>query len=342
METVATSAAATAVPPPPSILKELKLPALPAALVKLAIVVPCFNEEAVLSTTMAKLAVIREQLLNEGLIHPASQITFVDDGSTDRSWQMIELAARQAPYIHGIKLSTNKGQQNALLAALFHVKGDAVITLDADLQDDVAAIREMVIRHVAGAHIVYGVRSCRDTDSLLKRVTSENFYRIVRWMGVDIVFNQAEFRLLSRSAINGLRQYREVNLFLRGIVPMLGFRQEIVYYKRGTRVAGVTKYSPAKLVALAWEALSSFSAAPLRCITLAGLALFVGSLLASGCLLAAVLVGGRQLPAWATTLLPLSLFTGLQVLSVGIVGEYIAKIYGEVKRRPRYIIEKSI
>ena len=337
METVELAAV-----PPPSILKDLNLPPLPAALVKLAIVVPCFNEEAVLRTTIAKLAIIREQLLNEGLIHPNSQITFVDDGSTDRSWQLIELAVKQAPYIHGIKLSTNKGQQNALLAALFHVKGDAVITLDADLQDDVGAIREMVIRHLAGAHIVYGVRSCRDTDSMMKRMTSENFYRIVRWMGVDIIFNHAEFRLLSRSAINALRQYREVNLFLRGIVPMLGFRQEIVYYERGTRVAGVTKYSPAKLVALAWEALSSFSAAPLRCITLVGLALLAGGLLASGWLLAALLVSGRQLPAWATTVLPLTCIAGLQVLSVGIVGEYIAKIYTEVKRRPRYIIEKSI
>ena len=328
--------------PPPSILKELNLPPLPAALVKLAIVIPCFNEEAVLRTTIAKLSIIREQLLNEGLIHPNSQITFVDDGSTDRSWQLIELAARQAPYIHGIKLSGNKGQQNALLAALFHVKGDAVITLDADLQDDVAAIREMVIRHIAGAQIVYGVRSCRDTDSMLKRVTSENFYRIVRWMGVDIVFNHAEFRLLSRAAINALRQYREVNLFLRGIVPMLGFQQEIVYYERGARVAGVTKYSPAKLVALAWEALSSFSAAPLRCITLLGLALLAGSLLAGGWLLGMMLVGGRALPAWASTVLPMALLAGLQVLSVGVVGEYIAKIYTEVKRRPRYIIEKSI
>ena len=328
--------------PPPSILKELNLPPLPAALVKLAIVIPCYNEEAVLRTTIAKLSIIREQLLNEGLIHPNSQITFVDDGSTDRSWQLIELAARQAPYIHGIKLSGNKGQQNALLAALFHVKGDAVITLDADLQDDVGAIREMVIRHIAGAQIVYGVRSCRDTDSMLKRVTSENFYRIVRWMGVDIVFNHAEFRLLSRAAINGLRQYREVNLFLRGIVPMLGFRQEIVYYERGARVAGVTKYSPAKLVALAWEALSSFSAAPLRCITLLGLALLAGSLLAGGWMLGALLVGHRALPAWAGTVLPMALLAGLQVLSVGVVGEYIAKIYTEVKRRPRYIIEKSI
>ncbi len=337
METVAKAAV-----PPPSILKELNLPPLPAALVKLAIVIPCFNEEAVLRTTIARLSIIREQLLNEGLIHPNSQITFVDDGSTDRSWQLIELAARQASYIHGIKLSGNKGQQNALLAALFHVKGDAVITLDADLQDDVGAIREMVIRHIAGAHIVYGVRSCRDTDSVLKRVSSESFYRIVRWMGVDIVFNHAEFRLLSRAAINALRQYREVNLFLRGIIPMLGFRQEIVYYERGARVAGVTKYSPAKLVALAWEALSSFSAAPLRCVTLVGLALLAGSLMASGWLLAAALIGGRSLPDWAATLLPFALIAGLQVLSTGIVGEYIAKIYSEVKRRPRYIIEKSI
>ena len=200
----------------------------------------------------------------------------------------------------------------------------------------------MVVRHIAGAHIVYGVRSCRDADSIVKRVTSENFYRIVRWMGVDIVFNHAEFRLLSRAAINALRQYREVNLFLRGIVPMLGFKQEIVYYERGTRVAGVTKYPPAKLVALAWEALSSFSAAPLRCITLTGLTLFIGSLLAGSWLLATVLIGGRQLPAWAATVLPFACIAGLQVLSVGIVGEYIAKIYTEVKRRPRFIIEKSI
>ncbi len=337
METVAKAAV-----PPPSILRELILPPLPAALVKLAIVIPCFNEEAVLRTTIARLTIIREQLLTEGLIHPNSQITFVDDGSTDRSWQLIELAARQASYIHGIKLSGNKGQQNALLAALFHVKGDAVITLDADLQDDVGAIREMVIRHIAGAHIVYGVRSCRDTDSVLKRVSSESFYRIVRWMGVDIVFNHAEFRLLSRAAINALSQYREVNLFLRGIIPMLGFKQEIVYYERGARAAGVTKYSPAKLVALAWEALSSFAAAPLRCVTLVGLALLAGSLLASGWLFAAVLIGGRPLPDWATTVLPFTLIAGLQVLSTGIVGEYIAKIYSEVKRRPRYIIEKSI
>ncbi len=312
------------------------------SLAKLNIVIPCFNEEDVLKITIPRLAVVREEMIGEGLIHPKSQITFVDDGSTDRSWQMIETAARQANFIRGIKLSGNKGQQNALLAAIFHVKGDAVITLDADLQDDVAAIRDMVLKHAAGAHVVYGVRSERDKDSVFKRVPSEFFYRGMRWLGVDVVFNHAEYRLLSRQAINALRQYREVNLFLRGIVPMLGFRQEIVYYARAERCAGQTKYPFRKLVALAWEALSSFSATPLHLITMLGFMAF-GVGIAIGVWAAlSVLVYGQILPPWLATVLPLTLATGLQMLSLGIVGEYVAKIYMEVKRRPRYIIEKTI
>ena len=316
--------------------------ALASTLVKLNIVIPCFNEEDVLKITIPRLSIVREALIAEGLIHSKSQITFVDDGSTDRSWQLIETAVRQTNFIRGIKLSGNRGQQNALLAAMFHVKGDAVITLDADLQDDIAAIREMVLKHAEGAHVVYGVRKERKKDSLFKRVPAELFYRLMRWLGVDVVFNHAEYRLLSREAIQALRQYREVNLFLRGIVPMLGFKQEIVYYERAARCAGQTKYPPAKLVALAWEALSSFSATPLHLITILGfIAFMVGMSLGAWAALSA-LVYGQVVPPWLATVLPLTLATGLQMLSLGIVGEYVAKIYMEVKRRPRYLIERMI
>lgn len=312
------------------------------SLVKLNIVIPCFNEEDVLRITIPRLAIVREQLISEGLIHQKSQITFVDDGSTDRSWNLIESAARQTTYIRGIKLSGNKGQQNALLAALFHVKGDAIITLDADLQDDVEAIRDMVIKHKEGAQIVYGVRNERKTDSPFKRIPSELFYRAIRSMGVDIVFNHAEYRLMSRQAINALKQYREVNLFLRGIIPMLGFRQEIVYYARAERCAGTTKYPLKKLMALAWEALSSFSATPLHLITMLGFLTFAAASVMGIWAICSVLAFGRILPPWMGTVLPLTLVTGLQMLSLGIVGEYVAKIYMEVKRRPRFIIEKTV
>lgn len=309
---------------------------------KLAIVAPCFNEEAVLPTTIRQLASLKDKLVLEGLIGADSTITFVDDGSTDRTWQLIEDAACINSSIHGIKLSRNRGHQNALMAGLMTADGDAVISIDADLQDDLDAIKEMLIKHFNGSEIVYGVRNHRGSDTFFKRISAEGFYRFLDMIGIDLVFNHADYRLMGRTAIEALRQYREVNLFLRGIIPQLGFKTEIVFYKRAERFAGESKYPIRKMLALAWDGLTSFSSSPLRWITFFGFLISTLSFSVGGWALAATLGFNATIPGWASTVIPIYFLGGIQLLSLGVIGEYISKTYLEVKQRPRFIIEKTI
>jgi glycosyltransferase involved in cell wall biosynthesis len=310
--------------------------------VQISVVVPCYNEESVLRETAARLTALYSMLLAQGRISAASAIYFIDDGSKDRTWQLIEELAHQQPSIRGIKLSRNRGHQIALLAGLLSAPGDAVISVDADMQDDVGAIAEMVAAHAAGAHIVYGVRRRRDTDSFLKRFTAERYYALLTLFGVEIVFNHADFRLLSRRAIEALSEYREVNVFLRGLIPQLGFSTSIVYYDRAERFAGVSKYPVGKILSLAWNGITSFSAVPLRLITNLGFLISLGSVGVALWALGVKLFTNAAVPGWASTVIPIYFLGGIQLFSIGIIGEYVAKIYLESKRRPRYFIDKTV
>ena len=309
---------------------------------QISVVVPCYNEESVLRETAARLTALYSMLLAQGRISAASAIYFIDDGSKDRTWQLIEELAHQQPSIRGIKLSRNRGHQIALLAGLLSAPGDAVISVDADMQDDVGAIAEMVAAHAAGAHIVYGVRRRRDTDSFLKRFTAERYYALLTLFGVEIVFNHADFRLLSRRAIEALSEYREVNVFLRGLIPQLGFSTSIVYYDRAERFAGVSKYPVGKILSLAWNGITSFSAVPLRLITNLGFLISLGSVGVALWALGVKLFTNAAVPGWASTVIPIYFLGGIQLFSIGIIGEYVAKIYLESKRRPRYFIDKTV
>lgn len=310
--------------------------------IELAIVVPCFDEEEVLPETVERLARLRASLLRDGLASERSTVWFVDDGSRDGTWRLVEEAARLLPWVHGIKLSRNRGHQAALLAGLLTVEAEAIVTIDADLQDDLGAVREMLVRHLEGAEVVYGVRRSRASDSWFKRTTAEGYYRLLERLGVDVVFNHADYRLLGRQALAALRLYGEVNLFLRGIVPQLGFRAARVEYDRSERFAGESKYPLGRMLAFAWDGVTSFSAVPLRWITGLG---FVVSAIAFVTGLWAILVhfgSPAAVPGWASTVVPMAFLGGIQLLSLGVIGEYVGKLYGEAKRRPRFIVEKSL
>jgi glycosyltransferase involved in cell wall biosynthesis len=306
---------------------------------RLSIVVPCFNEEAALPATVARLRGLIEELASRGVVSKESTLYLVDDGSFDGTWAVIEASSRDSDFVHGIKLSRNRGHQNALLAGLLNATGDVVVSIDADLQDDVQAIERMLDAHASGAQIVLGVRRSRTHDSLFKRVTAEQYYRWLKRFGVEVVFNHADYRLMSRRAIEALRGYEEVNLFLRGIVPQLGFRTAIVEYDRAPRLAGESRYPLRRMLSLAWEGVTSFSAVPLRFITALGVTVSLVSLGFAAWALAAKLFSDRALPGWASTVVPIYFLGGVQLLCLGIIGEYLAKIYAEVKRRPRYVIE---
>jgi glycosyltransferase involved in cell wall biosynthesis len=307
----------------------------------LSIVVPCYNEQEVLPETAKRLLVSIEHLQAKGKISGNSHVLFVDDGSRDETWMIIERLAAAHPTIRGIKLSRNRGHQNALLAGLYSATGDIVISIDADLQDDLAAIEHMVDAHRAGADVVYGVRIQRDSDTIFKRLSAECYYRLLAFMGVEIVFNHADYRLLSRRVIESLKRFGETNLFLRGIIPQLGYPSSVVYYERAERFAGESKYPVRKMLAFAWEGITSFSAAPLRLIT--GLGVLV-SICSFAFILWAIwirLFTDSAVPGWASTVLPIYLIGGVHLLCVGIVGEYLAKIYLETKRRPHFLIERT-
>lgn len=305
----------------------------------LAIVVPCYNEEEVLPETVSRLLALLAAMRDEGLIADGSGVWFVDDGSRDRTWQLIEEHVRLDRRINGIRLSRNRGHQQALLAGLETATGDVLVSIDADLQDDVSVIRQMVLEFHRGSDVVFGVRKARDTDTWFKRATAEGYYRILRVLGVDIVFNHADFRLMSRRAIEALRRHEETNLFLRGIIPTIGFPSSTVEYDRAGRFAGESKYPLRKMLALAIDGVTSFSAAPLRFIAAMGLTIFVISMITSAWALWIKLFTDSVVPGWASSVLPMYLLGGVQLLSLGVLGEYVAKIYMESKRRPRYIID---
>lgn len=305
----------------------------------LSIVVPCYNEEAVLPETVKRLLQLLHKLVGEGRIDHGSHVVLVDDGSRDRTWSLIESYSAKHAEIRGVKLSRNRGHQNALLAGLLAAQGDITVSVDADLQDDLNAISEMIAAHASGADIVYGVRKRRDTDSFFKRFTAESYYWLLARMGVDIVFNHADYRLLSRRALDALKQYDESNLFLRGIIPQLGFRTAVVYYDRAERFAGESKYPLRKMLAFAWEGITSFSAAPLRLITGLGMLISLSSFLIALWAVWVRLFSESAVPGWASTVVPLYFLGGVQLLCTGIIGEYLAKIYMETKRRPPFFVE---
>lgn len=309
---------------------------------KLAIVIPCHNEEAVLPETSRRLAFLLSDLISAGSISQDSYVLFVDDGSRDATWSFIEKLAVENTIFRGLKLSRNRGHQIALIAGLFAAEGDAIVSVDADLQDDLQAIEQMVTAFKAGADVVYGVRKRRETDTFFKRFTAEGYYRLLEKLGVEIVFNHADYRLLSRRAIDALRQFDERNLFLRGIIPQLGFPSTIVYYDRAERFAGESKYPLKKMLAFAWQGITSFSAAPLRAITGIGILISMGSFLVAAWALCIRFFSDSAVPGWASTVVPMYFLGGVQLLCIGIIGEYLAKLYVEVKRRPQYFVEKKI
>lgn len=305
----------------------------------LSLVVPCYNEEAVLPETISRLTRLLESLVENNLVDACSHVIFVDDGSRDRTWQIIQEASANSQAVQGIKLSRNRGHQNALLAGLLDAKGDVAISVDADLQDDLGAIEKMILAHRQGSDIVFGVRKSRDTDTFFKRFTAEGYYRLLERFGVEVVFNHADYRLMSRRAIEALREFNEVNLFLRGIIPQLGFPSSIVYYDRAERFAGESKYPLGKMLALAWQGITSFSTVPLRMITALG---FLISLASFGITLWALFIrlfSDQAVPGWTSTVVPIYLLGGIQLLCIGIIGEYLAKTYMETKRRPHFFIE---
>ena len=310
--------------------------------VYLAIVVPCFNEQEVLPETNRRLLALLTTLHERQLVSANSCVHYVDDGSRDGTWALIESLAAADPRVRGIKLSRNAGHQVALLAGLLTVDGDAVVSIDADLQDDLSVLETMVGHFSDGAEIVYGVRDSRRSDSAFKRNTAMAYYSLMQRLGVDLVHNHADFRLLSRRAVDALRQFGEVNVFLRGIVPLIGYRAATVTYERSPRFSGVSKYPLRKMLSFAAEGITSFSVVPLRLITLLGFLVSALSFAMIVFIIYGTLVMKAVIPGWASSVVPIYFLGGIQLLSIGILGEYVAKIYMETKRRPRYFVEKTV
>lgn len=309
----------------------------------LYLVIPCYNEEEVLPETTRRLTEKLEGLIQQGQIDPRSKIVYVNDGSKDGTWPLIVRLHRENPLVNGINLSRNRGHQNALLAGLMTVKGqaDMVISMDADLQDDIDAIDRFIAKYYDGYDVVYGVRSARQTDSWFKRTTAQGFYKLMKFFGVDIVYNHADYRLMSRRALEELEHYEEVNLFLRGLVPLIGFRSDVVPYERHERFAGESKYPLKKMISFALDGITSFSIKPIRFITGLGVCIFVISLLM---LLYFLIVHwtGHTVAGWTSIMVSVWAIGGLQLLAIGIIGEYIGKTYMETKKRPRFIIEEYL
>ena len=308
----------------------------------LAIVVPCYNEEEMLPKTLATLLDLRDLLVNKGKVSPLSKIYLVDDGSKDATWQILAAEADKNTAIVAVKLSRNKGHQNALFAGLCTTTEDITVSIDADLQDDPSTIEAMVDDYLKGSEVVYGVRSARRTDTFFKRFTAEGYYHLMRTMGVDLIFNHADFRLISRRALDALKEYDESNLFLRGIVREVGFQSSIVEYERNAREAGESKYPLKKMLSFAWKGITAFSTAPLRMITILGLVSGFASFTLILWVLGVRFFSDDAIPGWASVLLPLLFIGSVQLLCLGIIGEYMSKIYEEVKRRPKYHISDIV
>lgn len=310
---------------------------------KLYLAIPCYNEEEVLRDSANKLLNKYTKMMMEKKISNDSKIVFIDDGSKDNTWNIIEELHKENPMFQGIKLSRNRGHQNALLCGLMTLKdkADAVISIDADLQDDINVFDEMVVKYEEGCDVVYGVRSKRETDTFFKRFTAEAFYKILNKMGAKVIFNHADFRLMSKRALNTFAEYKETNIFLRGMVPLIGYKSDIVTYERFERLAGESKYPLKKMFALAWEGITSLSIQPIRMITCLGAIVFgislimvIYSLISFFC--------GWTVSGWSSLLCSIWAIGGLQLLAIGVIGEYIGKIYLETKHRPRFIVEKFL
>ncbi len=309
----------------------------------LYLVIPCYNEEEVLPETVKRLTIKLHSLVTSGKVSEDSRMLFVDDGSKDRTWELIEQFMSENKYVGGIKLSRNRGHQNALLAGLMTAKEkcDCAISLDADLQDDIEVLDQFVDKYEEGCEVVYGVRSSREKDTAFKRETAQFYYKFMKALGVDIVYNHADYRLMGKRALEALSEHKEVNLFLRGIVPLIGFRSDYVYYERNERFAGESKYPLKKMIRFAVDGITSFSVKPLKIISNLGII----SCTLSVVFLIYALVSffmGSSVAGWASQMCSIWFLGGLQMLCIGIVGTYVGKIYNEVKARPRFIIEKTV
>lgn len=308
----------------------------------LAIVIPCYNEEEMLPKTLATMLELRAAMIAKGKINSESKIYLVDDGSKDKTWSILSTEAGKNSALVAIKLSRNKGHQNALYAGLCTTIEDITVSIDADLQDDPKNIEAMVDEYLKGNDVVYGVRSARHTDTFFKRFTAEGYYHLMKKMGVDLVFNHADFRLLSRRALESLKEYDESNLFLRGIVREVGYPSSVVEYERQAREAGESKYPLKKMLSFAWKGITAFSTAPLRMITVLGLLSGFASFSLIAWVLAIRLFTDNAAPGWASVLLPLLFIGSVQLICLGVIGEYLSKIYEEVKRRPKFHISEII
>lgn len=309
----------------------------------LYLVIPCYNEEEVLPETTKRLEKKLEGLIKKKVISEKSKVMYVNDGSKDKTWELIKNINKNNPMFTGICLSRNRGHQNALVAGLLTAKeyADVVISMDADLQDDINAIDEMLEKYYDGCDIVYGVRSARKTDTFFKRVTAEGFYKFMQMMGVDVVYNHADYRLTSKKVLNNFQDYKEVNLFLRGIFPLIGYKSDKVYYERAERFAGESKYPLKKMLNFAWDGITSFSVKPLRLICMLGFVILFISIIIMIYSLVRKLTG-NTIDGWTFLNISIWFIGGLQMISLGIIGEYVGKMYNETKARPRFIVAENL
>lgn len=309
----------------------------------LYVVVPCYNEEEVLEETTKRLKEKLEKLISDKKISDKSRVMYVNDGSKDKTWELIEEISIRESLFTGICLSRNRGHQNALLAGLMTAKSyaDVVISMDADLQDDINAIDAMLDKYLSGCDVVYGVRSSRKKDSWFKKTTAQGFYKFMKVMGVDIVYNHADYRLASRKVLEHLADFKEVNLFLRGMFPLVGYKSDVIYYERNERFAGESKYPLKKMLNFAWDGITSFSIKPIRFVLTFGILIFIISVIMTiYCIVVKLL--GQTVPGWTFLACSIWMLSGIQMLSLGIIGEYVGKVYSETKARPRYIISRNL
>ena len=308
---------------------------------KLFVVIPCYNEEDVLNETSTRMLGLFKKMTADGLISGDSKIVMVDDGSRDKTWSIISGLCEQNSVFRGVKLAHNAGHQNALLGGLMTVKDecDCAVSIDADLQDDINVIVDMVKKYDDGCDVVYGVRSARETDTFFKRFTAEGFYKFMAAMGVEVVYNHADYRLMSRRALDALADFKEVNLFLRGIVPLIGYKSDSVYYERAERFAGESKYPLKKMLAFAFDGITSFSVKPIKVLWSLGLVVCFAAIIAAVYTLISKFFGYTS-DGWASLMCSIWFLGGVQLVSIGVIGEYIGKIYKETKERPRFIIEE--